>query len=773
MKKTLILLISLSIVISAAAQDVKPVPRKQYLEFARATADYTWEQHDNIVAKWRETIDPENIFGYRSPGGLLEMAAIYASLYEIEGKRKYADRAKDVLLTYGDYRSEFKVEGSRREADYEDGVPALSDFFTTMRYLRAYDILKKKNYLDQDEIKQIDDMLAGSLIFILRTQEWGAMNRSALRAETLAWALRALPDHEATPTLRTLEQALLNDNWGQWEIEDASLYNAIWLYALIGCADAKDEIDELFKTPEMYYYAHYFLNLISPDMMIPDFGDAHNFTNWNRWIVFFEAAAKAYNDPEMKWAASAIANQFMDFNNAKSVGLGYIMLDCYRFGSEDIQPRAPKVLSEEVMEDMVGKKMVFRDGWDKKSTYMLLNYRDEGDGGLLFRDYLRTTIPIEEEKVTHGHADENSITLLKYNGATLLSDGGYRDFLPSGYYGTFRQDYFHNRLCVRNEKIWLGQRAGEYRYSQSDHPPVEAQSILDFMYNAGSYRKVRTQKIDFLSFPDHDYSRTRMIDDEMGYEWDRVIVHIKDPVMFVVFDVFKSRSEQYFTSANLWHTQKILNQGEHWYDTRYDSIGTRKLSGDDNLLIYFPKNLYRFEQTESETRNYQEEIAIAEFSGQFFEMGQNIGFVTVLVPHPENESPEQWVDAIEYLGSEKEDEGLSVRISLPGRTIQTGIKSDLKSDWTRDYRRPKYSWESGRIKYGEMETNADFFFTVLEGSSLSFTVVNLTRATFKNKLLYQQPSSYFGLNFDGEPDRPGVGKARLWRETINIVTGDK
>ena len=80
---------------------------------------------------------------------------------------------------------------------------------------------------------------------------------------------------------------------------------------------------------------------------------------------------------------------------------------------------------------------------------MLLNYRDEGDGGLLFRDYLRDTIPVEEEKMTHGHADENSIVMLASGGALLLHDGGYRDFMPSGPYGAYRQDYFHNRLCVR------------------------------------------------------------------------------------------------------------------------------------------------------------------------------------------------------------------------------------------------------------------------------------------------------------------------------------
>jgi hypothetical protein len=767
MKRITILLFIALISLTANAQ-IRQVPLKKYLEYARASADYVYNQRDSIVIKWRKTIDPEDIFGYRAPGSLLEMAAIYANLYELEGKKKYADRAKEVLLTYGQYTREFPAEISRRKADYADGVPALPDFFTTMRYLQAYDKLRNSDYLTPEERVQIDDLIAQSLVFILRTQEWGAMNRSALRAETLSWAVRVLPDHAVSEMLKMYEQALVSDNWGQWEIEDASLYHAVWLYALMGSADAKNEMAELFRTPEMYFYAHYFLHLMSPQGMIPDFGDAHNFTNWNRWIVFFEAAAKQYNNPEMKWAATVIANKFLDLSNPNSVGLGYMLLDCYRYGTDNLMPVPPKVLSEEVMEDMVGKKIVFRDGWDEKSSYLLLNYRDEGDGGLLFRDYLRNTIPIEEEKVTHGHADENSISLLMHKGSTLLIDGGYRDFLPSGYFGSYRQDYFHNRLCVRNEKIWFGQKEGEYRYSQSDHPPIRPQSVMEFMQNAGSYRKVRTQKIDFLTFPDHDYSRTRLIDDEMGYENDRVVVYIKNPAMYVVFDVFKSRSEQYFTAANLWHTQKIISQGEHWYDTRYETIQTRPVGGDQNLLICFPKNHYRFEQIHKENRNYQEEIAIAEFSGQFFELGQQVGFVTVLIPHADTVNPEDLIKSIKYVPASVEEEGLSVTITLPGKSIRVGIKSDLKMDLTRDYLRPKYDWESGRLAYGDIETNADFFYTEQKENELSFTVVNLTRATFRGQELYQQPSSYFGLNFDGRRDAPDVGKARLWRDTIII-----
>ena len=768
MKRRIHFIIAIFFSLSLPAQEIKPIPLKKYLEYARVSADIAYHQKDEMIARWRETINPEDIFGYRSPGGLLEMASIYATLYELEGTKKYADRAKDILLYYGDFRREFKVEGSRRQADYAEGLPALPDFFTTMRYLRAYDILKSKKYLKADEIKKIDDMIAHSLLFILRTQEWGAMNRAALRAETLSWALRVLPDHEVTPMIRNLEQALVSDNWGQWEIEDASLYHAVWLYALIGCADAKGEIRELFNTPEMYYYAHYFLQLMSPEGMIPDFGDAHNLTNWNRWLVYFETAANVYQNRELKWAASVIADRYLDLDQIPNVGLGYMLLDAWRFGTDKLIPKAPGNATTEVMEDMVGKKVVFRNGWTPKSTYMLLNYRDEGDGGLLFRDYLRSTIPIEEEKVTHGHADENSIALLMHEGSTLLTDGGYRDFRPSGYWGAYRQDYFHNRLCVRNEKIWLGQRAGEYRYSQSDHPPIASQSVLDFMRNAGSYRIVRTQKVDFLTFPDHDYTRTRLIDDQMGYEYDRVIVHIKNPTMFVVFDIIKSRSEQYFTAANFWHTRQIVDQGNHWYDTRYDSIGNRKMEEGQNLLILFPKNHYRFEQVHPEQRNYQQETAIAELSGQFFELGQHTGFITVLIPHKAGEDPRQWVSAVEYVGSGQTEDGLSVRITLGDRIIHTGVKSDMKMGWVRDFQRPKYSWEAGRISCDEVETDSDFFYTDRTGDEVAFTLVNLTRGTYQGQLLYQQPSSYFGLNFDGRPDNPDVGKARYNRGVLRL-----
>lgn len=740
------------------------VTRAQYLDYAQKAADWTWKNYQEVITRWKEGFDPDSVFGYRPPGGLLEMAVIFAYLNEQEKKPEYADRAKKVLLTYADFRSAYPEWAREKRPDYEESVPVLPDFFTVMRFIRAYDTLKKSGVFNAKEDRKIQKDIAESMDYLLRTQEWGPMNRTALRAESLAWAVRALPDHPNVKEWEMQKRALGDDNWGNWQIEDATIYHGVWLYALLGYADAMGKLGKLLDTPEMYYYAHYFLNLMCPAGMIPDFGDANWLANWPRFLVFFEASAKHYKDPRMKWAAATIARKFIDFNDPKNIGLAYNFLDCYLWGSDDIDAHPPDALSQEVMEDVQGKKIVFRNGWDSSSTYLLLNYRDEGDGGLNFRDYLRDTIPVEEEKMTHGHADENSIVLLMSDGSVLLHDGGYRDYMPSGPFGAYRQDYFHNRLCVRPEKIWMGQKKGEYRYSIRDAVP--GQSLLDFLHNAGSYRKVRTQKVDFLNLDDFDYSRTRLIDQGMDYEWDRVVVSIKEPEFFVVFDVFKSLREGYYTLSNLWHTRKIVSCGEHWYDTLYDKIRNHPLPPNKHLLIFFPKTHFRMDGTEPERRHYQDEIMIHQTTAQHFELGETVGLVTLLIPHSPDEPPQNWLGKINLITTQPSRAGMGIEIRTENRIIVVGVKNDLRMDIARDWRRPRYTYEAGKIKFGDIETNGDFLFAFIKDKKLSYTIVNLTKASYKNQLLFETKSSFYGLAFDASPDKGGLGKLRYWRDEV-------
>lgn len=744
------------------APALRAAPRARYLAYARASADWTYAHKAEILEQWRKTFDPLNVFGYRAPGGLLEMAVIYAYLYEAEKKPEYADRAKEVVLTYGDYRSAYPESSVKLRSDYADGVPALSDFFTVMRYVRAFDTLRRLGRLSPAEEKIAADLIAGSMRYLLRTAEWGPMNRSALRAESLAWAVRALPAHPQAPLWEMQRRALGDDNWGHWQIEDATIYNGVWLYSLLGYADALGRMKDLFATPEMLYYAQYYLNLMCPAGVVPDLGDAHWTSNWTHFLIYFEAAAAALKDPGLKWAAETIAGKFVDLSKPTSAGLGAMLLDAYRWGTDAVRPAAPTALSMEVLEDVVGKKMVFRDGWSPRSSYLLLNYRDEGDGGLNYRDYLRDTIPVEEEKMTHGHADENSLVLLMSGGSVLLHDGGYRDYMPSGPYGAYRQDYFHNRLCVRPEKIFWGQAQGEFRYSVRD--AVAGQSLLEFMRDAGSYRQVRTQKVDFLTFDDFDYGRTRVIDDGWGYQADRVVVYVKDPGLYVVFDIFKALREGYFTLGALWHTRQIHAQGPHWYDTGYDRIQTAVLPQDKRLLLLFPSAEPRLEGVEAEKRHYQDEWLIHQSWAQHFELGQTCALVSVLVPHDASTDPQSWVGRVSIAPADPSPAAAGVVIESGGRQIVVGVKTDLRRDISRDFRRPRYTFEAGRVAVAGLETDGDLLFAAVRDGDLDYTVVNLTKALYRGRTLVAAEEGQYGLGFDARPDRGGVGKMRYWRE---------
>jgi hypothetical protein len=117
---------------------------------------------------------------------------------------------------------------------------------------------------------------------------------------------------------------------------------------------------------------------------------------------------------------------------------------------------------------------------------MLVNYRDEGDGGRLGRDYLRQTISVEEEKMHHGHADENSISLLMSGGSVLLTMAGT------------------DRIC-RAAHLGPGAPTTSTTGSSRARTSVTGRRALyEFLRNSGGYRRVRTQKIDFLNLREAD-----------------------------------------------------------------------------------------------------------------------------------------------------------------------------------------------------------------------------------------------------------------------------
>ncbi|MCK5573248.1 MAG: hypothetical protein KAJ12_10825, partial [Bacteroidetes bacterium] len=531
MKWLLVILVALCTQCAVAQKSV-------YLEEIQKAAEKGWADYPRIIEEWKRNTRESVLWGYNSPGFPIYLAATLAFLYEETGERQYAEQAATLLTEYGSLREAVPEGYARTRIEYENGLPSVSNFFFLPPYVRAYLRIRGSGVMDEDTRERIEEELAGSIDFVFRFPEWGAHNRAMLRAEAMTYAYLAMPDNPGAPRWRQMAETIALDNLMHWEIEDASNYNPVWLHAMFSFAEATDR-PEVYTSPMMRYYYEYYAKLICPSGTIPDYGDAV----WNsasgglRFAAIFEKGAAVYKDPLYKWAASTILASVKAHRDTIGVSEAYHLSDAYRWADEHVPSGKPTSLSQEVLEDVIGKKVVFRDGWEPTSTYLLLNYRDEGDGGWLDRRYLRQTISVEEEKMHHGHSDENSIVTLMSKGSLLLHDAGYRDGLPSGQYGAWRQDYFHNRLVARKDKRDKTQR------------------LLEFLRNSGAYRQVRTHQVDYASLKDVDMSRTRLLDQKLGYQWDRIVVYVRDPGYFIVIDGVKVLRSDYYTFANLWHAQ--------------------------------------------------------------------------------------------------------------------------------------------------------------------------------------------------------------------------
>jgi hypothetical protein len=720
-----------------------------YLAAIKDAAEQGWRESPQILEQWKKNTKPNILWGYDSPAHPVYLASTLAFLYEETKNKEYARKAAHLLATYGDLRENYPPEHVKARIEYEDGLPALGNFFFMPPYVRAYLKIRNAGVLDDATRKKIETDVAGSADFVFRFPEWGAHNRAMLRAEALQYAALAMPNHPHASSWKKLADAIAGDNLTQWEVEDASIYHPVWLASLYSYAEAAGKT-ELFDSPLTKYYQQYFLKLIGPHGTIPEFGDARWSAGWDglRFVPYFEKGAAVFKDPQLKWAAKSIFDTYRSLPRKIGVGEAYHLCDAYRWSDESVKPQRPTSLSQEVLEDLAGKKVVFRDGWEPASTYMLLNYRDEGDGGWLHREYLRQSISVEEEKMHHGHADENSIPLLMSRGSVLLHDADYRSALPSGPFGAWRQDYFHNRLVARSEK------------------KDPQQSLLEFVRNSGAYRAVRTQKIDFLNLKEVDMSRTRLIDQQMGYESDRIIAYLKQEGWFVVIDAVKILRTGYFTFATLWHAQTILEKGSDFYDVRTDSIQGFKFPSERSLLIFFPETYAKKLGDEPISRSYQQEHMISQTISSQYKAGDVELFVTVLIPHGSDQKTQDLRSRVKLLDVSTPFKAAGLGIDRVQRSSILGVKVDLEMEVARENIRPRYLYSLGKVAYGDFETDAHFFFATTDEKKISYSASNVLKVLFKGKPLMQALPNTHGLQLDGAPDRVGYTKWRYWEDTV-------
>ncbi len=737
------------------------ITKSEYLAFIKRAAEEGVKSYPQTLEAWKKNPKYFELFGYLGPGSQVYLADLLGYLYLETKDKKYAEQARDMLISVVDMREQYADEFKGRRIEYRNGVPAITDFFVMPPYLRSYMRTRTSGVFDDNTRMRIERDLAFSLNHVFYFPEWGAHNRAMLRAESLYYGSVALAQHPDAKKWRQMAETLASDSLKQWEIEDATGYHSIWLNALFSYADVSQQPDVLLS-PVVKYYLDYFVQLLTPHGNVADFGDAHwNEGNTLRFVAVYEKAATVYRNPQYKYFAEqllrrAVERMTKQQNVAREavnigVGNGSYFTDAHAWADDSIKPIAPTNLSSDVLEDVVGKKFVFRDGWDRTSNFLLLNYRDEGDGGWLARDYLRNNLSVEEEKMHHGHADENSIPLLMSGGSVLLHDGGYRPDVPSGPSGEWRSDFYHNRVVARKNKR------------------AKNQGLFEFLQNSGAYRRVRTQKIDFQKFRDVDYSRSRVIDEEMGYQWDRVITWVRDKNYWIVIDGLKMLRSDWFTFTNLWHTRQILSQEAQTFDTFYDQIQTDKLPDAKALLLHFPENTFgKRIGTFRETRHFQDEIGMYQTQSSFYKTGDMEYFVTILIPHNKSEDARTLLPNFRLLDTGQAGQAVALEINDGAVKSMLCVKLDLEMDLARENIRPRYQFNLGKVKYGEFETDAGFLFAKIVNGEIAYSATTMTKILHRDQVLLEALPNTFGLQLDGAAPRTGYAKWRKWEDVVKI-----
>jgi len=727
--------------------------KQVYLDYThKAAANASRSALEEHITAWRARFDPHNPLGYSAPGYPYQYAWLHGFLYTLNGDPMHVREAVCGLLAYLPLVQEVPPEVRVARPEWTDAIPPLDAAFQPPHYILAYLRIADSGQVTEEERQMIAQTVADSLRPIFYFPEYGTHNRTMLRALNLALAARAFPDHPEAKEWSRLSETLAEDSWGRWSVEDASLYVPIWLWALVNYADITGRSDFFPMTTTRYYF-DYFMRVLSPLGIIPDWGDAWWNSSYNYFFPLLERGATEYRNPAMKYAAGRIAQRALDTDAIPNLGLATWVIHAYEWADDTIPAEPPADTgSHEALEDLVGKKVVFRTGWEPGASYMLLNYCDEAAFGRFTRDYLRATIPVHAEKMHHGHADENSIILLTSDDTVLLHDGGYREKLCNGQY---RADCYHNRLVWRRQGY-----TGEG-------------SFFDWVHDEGHYRPVQTEKIHFYRLPRLaiDTSRTRLTDTQRRVVWDRVVSFLREEEIYVLFDIVRSTQEGTLTIGNLFFTTDILNEGEGWWDTWIDEIAGWQNRRTRALLVQFLVTPYPSSppmsvgtRRERVFRHRREEQGLFQHWVGYLPAGRTITFVTVLRPHPYGEEAtplalkHSLLPPVQMNGSPLI---VGIQIETERRRWLLGAKTDLGYGILTEDIRPRYTFESGALNYGPLRTDADYIAATLDEEYITWSFLNATGLHYGDRILFAA-RQYQSFQNDPSIRMSGVSKWKRW-----------
>lgn len=694
--------------------------RQIYLDYAYQIADLIWQDYDAL----RHRAIEEGKAALRDQGKLQNSFRFVGTVAPAEVRRyqqtedvRYLDRAKRYLLDVYDVYHTLKTYQEAqhitlRNADF----PTLDWMFDPEPYISAYNEIKAVADFTDEETAHIETVVELAMRPIEKMPEYGPMNRSMLRALNLAAAGSSFPNHEQSSKWLKMGRHIFADSLDKWSMEDAGPYQSIWLYSFIAYNYYVPTV-QIEDSSVVKHYADLWARLVTPLGFIPDYGDAELSEDWIHLAAVMEKCATLYRSGTLKYAVNRYAKAHVELDSGLGGGVTRFLrqlLSAYDWANDDLSEQTPPSRSQEACDDTIGKKCVFRNGWDRDSSYLLLNYRDEPQTNEIYRKNLTMTIPVKAEKTHHGHNDENALCMLVAQERILLTESGYRQGTQRDC--AYRSDYYHNKLIAR--------KGVNQAHSFFDH-------VLDF----GEYNPVRTERVFFYTFDEVDCSRTRLYDTRNAAICDRIIYYLKQEGCFIVNDILLPQEDGSYTVGPVYHAQTIEHIGKNSYALSQTEISmgpelTHTQPDDVKLYLHFPIDEYACE-LQAMDRAYRDQMAVGQFfagyaSGQF-----PLFFSSVLYPSRQEKSP--FFETFRY---QKKAKGAGLQFSIGAKTYTLFDRYCYESKIEDLNKRPAYSFDAGREHVFALETDAYSALTIEEQDSTYFCAVDFSTLIHQDKTLF-------------------------------------
>jgi hypothetical protein len=683
---------------------------------------YAREAHrlEGEIASWEKQASSDNpLLGYQAPKFPLQLASVAAFLYQKKDDAVLGRQAVEALLRYREFIRVYPVRAMKLRPEYADGVPPLDAVFDPLVFAAACERLKP--ILRPQEYTRLAAIAADSLKPVWRFPEWGGHNRAMLRAASLATCACTFYDHPDARSWLELADELAEESWGRWSIEDAMMYQAHWLRAMILYARCRQRSLASLIQPRMTIRA--ITQLLSPLGILPDFGDSHwlMHSHWE-WMALLEWGACVYQDPEMKWAAHKIW-QFKQ-NESPNLYAASALILAWEWCDDQVEVAVPHD-TPDALDDLVMKKLVFRTGWEDPAAYACVNYRDEGDYARTARDYLRTNLAVSAEKMHHGHADEGSFSLLVHDSTVLLHESGYRENPPDGIY---RADFYHNRLIWRSGSMLPGTKA------------------WDYLQDNGHYKPVQSERLYQSRLCGIDIRRIRITDTIQGVSWDRSIFFIPEISCWVILDGVVALRAGPRTASLFWWTQQVLERSDRWFKTWIAGIQDWQNAQNSALWMYIPQIPGQAVDVSMEPhrRSFQEELLISATWSGHLRVNRAINFATILIPTAYHADSPIGLDQVSIFTSQPGGRGIGIKFNCAGEEYFLATLNDLECSYLQDDVRPRFTAEQGWCRVDMLESDAAFSVVRTRGGAGRIGFLNGTRLVYRGQEFFRMlPNAMF------------------------------